>query len=379
MNIIDRHIAWSFVKNYLLSFFVLVGMYVVLDMIFNFDEFAQVRAKVGPELESTSAFLAYVGDFYMYQVLLYFAQLSGIIPVVAAAFTLMRMIRFNEVIALLSAGVPLLRLAVPIVAVSVILSGLLWIDQEWIIPNVTHKLIRKHDHGTGTTSLDQFQLAGISDGAGGTLFTGRYFPSQDPPVIEVLSMVQRDERGQPIRQIKADRAEWDPIKRRWKLTNGFVDSNIAPDQPVLKTERLAFWETPITPEEIQLFRSGDYVELLSTRRINELLKRPLSYGRENLLRVKYSRGIVQILINLILLLLAISAVLTREPRQLKSAATQCIVLCGLCMAAAFVGHSLAEKEALIPSLKEQWPALMAWLPIFAFGPLSVFLLDRVKT
>ena len=27
----------------------------------------------------------------------------------------------------------------------------------------------------------------------------------------------------------------------------------------------------------------------------------------------------------------------------------------------------------------QWPALMAWVPIFVFGPLAVFLLDRVKT
>jgi hypothetical protein len=26
-----------------------------------------------------------------------------------------------------------------------------------------------------------------------------------------------------------------------------------------------------------------------------------------------------------------------------------------------------------------WAMLMAWIPIFMFGPLSVFLLDRVKT
>lgn len=379
MTLIDRHIAWSFVKNYLLSFFVLVGMYVVLDMIFNFDEFAQVRAKLGAEMESAGSFFAYVGDFYLYQVLLYFVHLSGIIPVVAAAFTLMRMIRFNEVSALLSAGVPLLRLAVPIVAVSVVLSAVLWIDQEWIIPNVTHKLVRKHDHGTGRTSLDYFAIAGMGDGSGGILFAGRYYPSRYPPVLEKMSLVQRDERGQPVRQVKAERAQWDPVHKRWKLEGGYVDTNIAPDKPLLRTERISVWETAINPEEIQLFRSGDYVELLATKHIDELLKRPLSYGRENLLRVKYSRGVVQLLINLILLLLAISAVLTREPRQLKSAAVRCIVLCGLCLGAAFLGHELADQDPLIPALKNQWPALMVWLPIFAFGPLSVFLLDRVKT
>jgi hypothetical protein len=27
----------------------------------------------------------------------------------------------------------------------------------------------------------------------------------------------------------------------------------------------------------------------------------------------------------------------------------------------------------------QWPAILAWLPVFMFGPLSIYLLDRVKT
>ncbi len=45
MKILDRYVILSFLRNYLISFLVLVGMYVVLDMMFNIDELAEVREK----------------------------------------------------------------------------------------------------------------------------------------------------------------------------------------------------------------------------------------------------------------------------------------------------------------------------------------------
>jgi len=80
-----------------------------------------------------------------------------------------------------------------------------------------------------------------------------------------------------------------------------------------------------------------------------------------------------------LLLLAMSCVLTREPQQLKTAATRAIVLTGMLMTAAFASQEFAGQTAPNPMLADKWPALMAWLPIFLFGPMSVILLDKVKT
>src|SRR5437763_4935890 len=123
MKSLDRYVLWTFVKNYLLSFMILVGLYVVLDMLFNFDELMAIQAKEGlTGVESIMSLLRNIADYYFYQVFLFFVQLSGIIPVVAAAFTLMRMSRFNELSAILSAGVPLLRITLPIVLASVVLN-----------------------------------------------------------------------------------------------------------------------------------------------------------------------------------------------------------------------------------------------------------------
>ena len=45
MKILDRHVLLSFLKNYLISFMVLIGLFVTLDMVFQFDEFAKVGRK----------------------------------------------------------------------------------------------------------------------------------------------------------------------------------------------------------------------------------------------------------------------------------------------------------------------------------------------
>ena len=153
-------------------------------------------------------------------------------------------------------------------------------------------------------------------------------------------------------------------------------AQLLPDQRPVR-EDVTLWKTSITPQEIDLYRNTDFVELLSTERINGLLERPKSFGAANLQRVKHSR-FTQPIMNVILLLLAIPCVLTREPGKLKQGATICLVLMGLAMGSIFLCQQIANTPPK-PELAAQWPAIMAWVPIFLFGPLSVFLLDRVKT
>jgi lipopolysaccharide export LptBFGC system permease protein LptF len=379
MKLIDRYVVTTFLKNYLLSFLVLVGMYIVLDLIFNIDEFSELKQKA-TGIEAMFGFISYIADFYFYQIFLYFLHLSGMIAVVAASFTLMRMIRFNELSALLSAGVPLLRISLPIIIAALFLNGLIWVDQELIIPNMIHKLVRKHDYGTEADSR-AFRIDAMRAEDGAKLFAARYHPNTErPPKMEMLSIIEQDENYRPMSHVRADSATWDEQTKQWTLENGWKDRNLSPESGrSVQSERIYFYQGKITPEEIMLYRSGNFVELLSTQRINDLLQRPLSYGRGNLLRVKHTRGVTQITINMILLLLAISCVLTREPQQLKTAAMRAIVLTGMLMTAAFASQELAGQTAPSAILADKWPALMAWLPIFIFGPMSVILLDKVKT
>src|SRR5436305_15352610 len=111
MKLLDRYVIFTFLKNYFLAFFVLIGLYIVLDAVFQFGNIVGIA---GTEREGFASVIALVGalaDHYFYQSLVIFVHLAGIIPGVAASFTLLRMTRNNELTAMLAAGVPLIRIA----------------------------------------------------------------------------------------------------------------------------------------------------------------------------------------------------------------------------------------------------------------------------
>ncbi|MCA9254634.1 MAG: LptF/LptG family permease, partial [Phycisphaerales bacterium] len=108
MKTLDRYILRSFIVNYIFAMTILVGLYVVLDLFVNLDEFTnQPSSGVMQTIER-------IVDFYGHNLFMYFAQLSGVISVVAACFTLGRLHSSNELTAILSAGASLYRVATPI-------------------------------------------------------------------------------------------------------------------------------------------------------------------------------------------------------------------------------------------------------------------------
>ena len=379
MRIIDRYVFSSFLRNYLISFMVLIGMYVVLDMVFHFDELVDVDAAADTgALANTLGMLWNILDYYFFQSFLFFVHLSGIIPVVAAAFTLLRLSRFGELTALLAAGVPLLRVAAPIIIASVVLNALLIVDQELVIPAMIPKLSRSH--GEMHTGSKHVAVMAIQDDNNALLYAARYVPpgpaNRGVATMLDVDVLERNEGLLTAAKISAKKAEWDQRLSAWRLEDAVRIAQLLPHQRPVR-EEVALWKSSITPQEIDLYRNTDFVELLSTERINGLLQRPKSFGAANLQRVKHSR-FTQPIMNVILLLLAIPCVLTREPGKLKQGATICLLLMGLAMGSIFLCQQIANTPPK-PELAAQWPAIMAWVPIFLFGPLSVFLLDRVKT
>jgi lipopolysaccharide export LptBFGC system permease protein LptF len=357
---------------------VLIGLYIVLDMVFNFDELAEVSSKTAGAggLASILTMLSSIGDYYFYPTFRIFAQLSGIIPVVAAAFTLIRLSRFNEMTASLAAGVPLLRMAMPIILAAVVLNFLLVVDQEMLVPQMIPRLERKHDELQKTASRS-YPVRAMQDDANGLFNAAEYHPDT-PPWIEQLDIVQFDDSFMPVSHIAADRADWDESAKAWRLTSGRITRGLRPGQKHTRPQPLATYASSITPDEIALYRSGEFVDLLSRRRIEMLLDRPKSYGTLDLLRVLHSR-IAQPMWNIVLLLLAIACIMSREPGRLKMGIFQCVVMCGVCMAAIFLTQQLAGTPPTGPQWADRWPALMAWMPIIIFGPVAIGLLERVKT
>lgn len=380
MKILDRYLLISFLKNYLISFLVLIGLYITLDMVFNFDDLVEPPKSATSMSLTVPKILFDIVAYYTVQTPLIFVYLSGMIAVVGAAFTLLRLSRFNELTAMLAAGTSLRRVALPILAAGVALNGLLVADQELLIPLLIPRLIRTHED-MHTPTPKSFSVQMMRDERNGLLCAARYTPPAPPfpATIEYLDVVERDPTLLPSGHLYADSAVWDENAKIWRLTNGWHVKVLRPQDITrpLPPISVAAYQSDITPDEIALWRGGQYVQLLPTRRLNQLLQRPKSYGIMDLLRTKNFR-LTQPLANIILLMLAVPSVMSREPTRLKMATTRCLTLCGLCMGLVFITYQMAATP---PSAEwgALWPAIMAWTPIFIFGPLAVWLWDRVKT
>jgi hypothetical protein len=176
MKILDRYVLISFLLNYVIAFMVLVGLYVVLDMAFSLDEWAEFKdvsptqvqqpttqpgaAPSAPadsvEGQSALQLIGRMADFYFHHLFVVFVQL-----------------------AFLAAGVPLLRLALPIILAGVVLTFALPIAaQELVIPNMIPQLMRKHDQAARDEVL-VYPIMAMQDNNNALVYGARYFAPMD--------------------------------------------------------------------------------------------------------------------------------------------------------------------------------------------------------
>src|SRR5690242_13919681 len=103
MKILDKYVAKNFLIGYFIAFSVLMGLRIIIDLFINLDEFTE-NAHLG-----ATVVLGNIISYYANNSTLYFRDFAGMITVVAAAFSLSKMTRQNELIAVLASGVSLKR------------------------------------------------------------------------------------------------------------------------------------------------------------------------------------------------------------------------------------------------------------------------------
>jgi hypothetical protein len=240
-------------------------------MVFNFSNLVQLEPNAGA-IETVVDSLRDMADYYFYQCFFFFVQLSGIIPVVAAAFTLIRLSRFNELTAMLAAGVPILRVAAPIVLAGIVLNGLLVLDQEFVIPGMIPKLIRDHDE-IHREARNWFSIEAMQDDRNGLLRATYYYSKlpDSPPKMVVVDIIERqdvermvnDASGRPtkltellpVAHITADEAVWqNDDTQSWKLFNGKRVTGLRPEETRSAEVPCPSYKSNVTPEEIDAGR-----------------------------------------------------------------------------------------------------------------------------
>lgn len=363
MKIITRYVARMFLISYLILILVGIGLYVVVDLLVNLDEFTKDGSL------SLAQMAANMADYYGCRAPLYLAQLGGPMMAIAAAFTLGMMLRNNEMTPLVAAGMPLRRLAAPILVCAVLLTALGVWNREGVIPKLAPKLARTRDDLGGEKAVGVY---GVRDTNNAILTAMQFYPASE--TLARVFIIEPDKTGRPAQLIEADFARYDHARRTWTLERGRRMVMKYPWQaeglgsPV-DYELVAEFPLQLTPEQLALRQAAEWADWLSLEQMGALLQTRNVINREALIANRHIR-LTQPLLQWLLVLLAVPFFLTCRPSNVLVNGGLALLWCGLFFAMIFLAQS---------QIRTEWAALVAWSPVFLFGPLAVYKLANVKT
>jgi lipopolysaccharide export system permease protein len=363
-RILDRYVAREFLISYLIAIAVVLSLRIIMDCFLELDEFLEATST--GESVSILTVLWRILDYYGPKTFEYFRDFSGTIIVMAAAFSLTRLTRQNELTAVLASGVSLKRIIAPIVLLSVLMNMLMVFDQEFILPHFADKLIRRHDE---TEQLRTVRIWLLPDKDGALVNAPLYDP-QTKTMENLLVIFRRD--GLPAGRLTAKHATWDPQQKNWILTDGlyYTDNNSSETQ-YQEPQKVLRYDSSLTADYLWLQRHTASKSLMSSSDLSDLLKRGLRpTDRAEAISEKHFR-VTDPIINMVMLLLGLPMLVSREQKNTKTAIALVLLGTGGCFLVTFACKILAGGSVN--------PLLLAWLPIIIFLPLSIFILDAIKT
>jgi lipopolysaccharide export system permease protein len=374
MKILDKYVAKNFLTGYAIAFCVLLGLRIVIDVFVNLDEFTE-HANLGVIQVIINIF-----NYYGLQSTLYFRDFAGMITVVAAAFSLGKMVRNNELIAIMASGVSLKRIIAPIIILAIALTGLLVIDQELLIPSISHKLVRRQDALPGVETYDVWFINDSS----GSLICSMKFDTKTGTLYEPVILLRRQIPGSlvwaPTGWIEAKSATYDSKSECWRLDGGIYTPILKPDSADgrlidIKRVPVAEYHTDLTEKDIPLRRKSEYKALLSSSQLTRLAAEGTKLKDLALLYSQKHFRITDPLMNIVMLLVCLPVLVCRDPRAMKNAIAASFVITSAALVVCFICKLFATEEFFGRIAPELW----AWLPIFIFAPVAFIEIDSLKT
>jgi len=359
MRVLDRYILRAFFTNFFIALLVMVGMYILLDLFVNLDEFSKLPTDTPMDIASK------IIHYYAYNLFLYFSQLAGVVILASACFTLARFHRANEFTPVLASGVSLYRVAAPIMIAAICLNFLWLANQELIVPRIADKLARTHDDTEGRMTYGVWFRP---DHERALVSAAQFSPSRK--TMRNVLIMKRDEYARLTDVISADAAIWDEERQVWNLEHGLLSRYGSESTESMIRQTVMEYPSALTPKELALQQASQWTNYLSLAELSDLQNRFPQTAE--FVKVKHVR-LTTIPLNMLMLALGIPFLLTRERPNILVAGGKCLLACGACFVLMFFCQ--AVDVAGLP-IKPEMPA---WLPVILFAPVAVVLMDSVKT
>lgn len=360
---LDRYVGGLFVAAFATALLLVVGLSTIAFLATHLDHFE-------PWADGTTVPALDVVRFYAFNVPFLYLQVAPFVTVIAALFTLGRMIKSNETVAALAAGVSSQRLLLPVIAAGVLAAGGMFVLRE----GLTHTLAPQRD--ALLDLLEEKRREPVYDGVwlkdrlGDVVHVRQFRPSTgEPPVAELRDVEVTSKRRNAYILQRARRAVWTstPSGPRWVLEDGVLEEvDTGKEQRAIRElEGLEF-----TPRDVLTAIKGYEFPLeLSFGQIADLAGRdPDNTEYQTLLQYNLTFPLA----NVMLLLVALPLMMGRERgRQQVGLAAGC----GLCVTFFFVDF-VSRALGMDGSLS---PVVSSWLPVLLFGSLGIAMFESMRS
>jgi len=354
---LDRYVARMYLSSWLVSIVFFLGLFSVISFFGNVEDLLKHSDKGGVTV-------AVVARFYAYRLPTIMVQVSPFVMLMAALFTVMRLQRHNELMAMLMVGRSARRIVAPILLLTVVfIAGQVWM-QESVAPRCAleaKKLDAQVNDGRKEWVIDKITLKDAS----GYLLSVRNF-HVNSGVIEEFNVSGRDGQGRNV-SIAGHDAVFDPEARGWRLFDGVVETRELGVEGEPLTAPAPFFATDVRPEDLLDSRLQPFDLSYS-----DVLERSERYPLSPNYRMLRHYHVTFPLSVMLLVLLGLPFVLKRQARNNLFGVGVSILLCMVFLVVDATVRDLGARGFLAP-------VLAAWVPVIVAGSFAVVLFDGLES
>ena len=358
---LDRYVGRLFVQSYLTALLVVVGLFLIIDMASNLDDYLQSGQKQGGT----------VARYYLLQLPFLYLQVSPFVTLLAGLFVGVRMAQTSEIVAALNAGISGRRLFAPLFAGGLVCALGMFALREWATGTLGRQRDALHDRLAEGRASPVFETFSVPDGEGGVLRIKRYQPGPEDggtgaPMIEGLTRARL--QGTEKSKLSVSVAVWSQAERRWIVSNGgLVEFG---ERSMRRTSLDGPTDLGITPADVLLAWKGrENLLERSFSECRELLAREPGNAR---FRTLFHYHLSFPLAGLVLLACGLPFVMGQERGRSFERLAVGLFLCVCYFGLEFAARTLGMSGQI-------GPILASWLPVIFFGSLGVVLFGSMRS
>ena len=367
MKKLDLYIIRYFLAALGLTFFSLVGLYVVIHFFTNLSDF----------IELTQVNIAvFMPQYYFYRLPLILYQITPIILLIATVMTIAKLTRTSELIPIVASGINIYRMMQPILIVAVIFSIAMFIVDEYTVSSLNRLISRTEK---------------ILKAEGSELFISRQTKHYNlvmqkydyvKNIMQNFWVTEYDDEEVLKSKIFARAAQWkntsvtgdfpsdNSLRVGWHLSDGIVYNydrrGLRSGPAKLFGAKGYFLHPELTPEIME--KSAE----ASNESLNELTNLIKQYPQQATFQIKYYNKFSFPLTNFVLIFIGVPLMLTLPTRRNFFRGI------GICIAVSlgfflvkFSLEALCKKDIILP-------VLASWLPTVAFAIVAVYLWRKMR-